>query len=571
MNATTIKKLNWFNFEFHKKALEFIGKPVQRLLVAGIFVGFVLFAVEFLFAYSIQLFLSAIGVMDSSSLNIPDWIPRGNLTVSLIFIFCLGATRALLQALQPYLSSKSSEEFRYSQNKRILKWAFFSESASSSTVIKLYNDCSLSGGNVVLNLQVLFLQVTTLIMIIVALFYLSAKLAAISLISLCVVSLPLRWIDRKMKDLGHRMSEAWSNTNSRLLMGIRNLLLVQIYGTQDSELRAAEESLKRYRGAAIEANFLSGVKFASPQLLGVGVLCLISSFAKENLMISSGILVSYFYLFLRMIQNFTFITQAISSIIIHWDRTEQLAKWWVNCSFDGLKNRKLIARDTSDALPSEAAVSWHLKQVSFSYPNSRQTVLSNLDLKIEPGSAVVITGASGAGKSTLLAILIGILQPKTGEALASIDSGKTFLDIDLVKPRVLKSLGYVGPESFLLEGSVKDNLVYGLSSEPTSTQISEALKKAECSFIDELSGGLSHRLTEQGHGLSAGQKQRLSLARALLRNPRALILDEATANLDYDTEKRLVETLKRLKGDITLVIATHREALLNLADQVVKL
>jgi len=86
-------------------------------------------------------------------------------------------------------------------------------------------------------------------------------------------------------------------------------------------------------------------------------------------------------------------------------------------------------------------------------------------------------------------------------------------------------------------------------------------------FVFNLPGKLSYRLTEQGQGLSAGQKQRLALARALLRNPKALVLDEATSNLDSITEMKLVETFKQLKGSVTLVAVTHRLELLRIADQ----
>ena len=134
-------------------------------------------------------------------------------------------------------------------------------------------------------------------------------------------------------------------------------------------------------------------------------------------------------------------------------------------------------------------------------------------------------------------------------------------------PRLLANIGYVGPESFLIEGTIRSNLIYGLEREPSPAEIECALALADCSFIATLPDGLEHPLTFLETGLSAGQKQRLSLARALLRNPRALILDEATSNLDLDTEKKLVETLQRLKGRVTLIVATHRTALLALADQ----
>jgi len=135
------------------------------------------------------------------------------------------------------------------------------------------------------------------------------------------------------------------------------------------------------------------------------------------------------------------------------------------------------------------------------------------------------------------------------------------------RAKLLQTVGYVGPEPFLFDGTIRENLLYALSGRlPDDAQIFAAMDKAECGFVRELSLGLDHPLTEQGLGLSAGQKQRLGLARALLRDPKVLVLDEATANLDFETERRLVETLGDLKGRMTLLIVTHRPALRAIGD-----
>ncbi len=138
-------------------------------------------------------------------------------------------------------------------------------------------------------------------------------------------------------------------------------------------------------------------------------------------------------------------------------------------------------------------------------------------------------------------------------------------------PRLMPLVGYVGAESFLIDGTVRENLLYGVHRTPGDAELADALRKAECGFIDDLPNRLEHRLTEQGAGLSSGQKQRLSLARAMLRRPGVLVLDEATANLDSATEEKLVDTLTELKGGMTIVAVTHRPALLRLADQVLTL
>ena len=123
----------------------------------------------------------------------------------------------------------------------------------------------------------------------------------------------------------------------------------------------------------------------------------------------------------------------------------------------------------------------------------------------------------------------------------------------------------------MIPGTLRDNLVYGLGHGVSDKEIQSALRRADCDFVFQLAQGLEHSLTEQGHGLSSGQKQRLSLARALLRRPTVLILDEPTANLDAQSESRLVEVFLELKKEMTILAATHREAVLAIADQRIQL
>lgn len=213
---------------------------------------------------------------------------------------------------------------------------------------------------------------------------------------------------------------------------------------------------------------------------------------------------------------------------------------------------------------------WNLNQVSYKYPEGQGAILNGFNLKVAPGEFVVVVGKSGAGKSTLLNLLLGGILPDQGQIQALIDSREA-IDLSQIRSSLLKTVGYVGPESFLIEGTIKENIFYGLDHEPTENELTEALRLAQCNFISNMPQGLNHFISEQGHGLSAGQKQRLSLARALLRKPKALFLDEATSNLDFETEAKLIQSFAGLKKKMTVIAVTHREAMTKLADQVIKL
>lgn len=211
----------------------------------------------------------------------------------------------------------------------------------------------------------------------------------------------------------------------------------------------------------------------------------------------------------------------------------------------------------------------YFDRVTKRYPNGREA-LTNATLRIEQGEMVFLTGRSGAGKSTVLNLMLGVLAPGAG-SVDLLDERAAPTPLRGARAALLPRVGYVGPECFIVDGTVRENLLYGLAGARSDEELYRALDRGQCGFVRELPRGLDHVLTEQGQGLSAGQKQRLSLARALLKNPSVLVLDEPTSNLDAETERRLVDVLRTLKGQMTIVAATHSPAVMDVADRRIRL
>jgi ATP-binding cassette subfamily B protein len=203
--------------------------------------------------------------------------------------------------------------------------------------------------------------------------------------------------------------------------------------------------------------------------------------------------------------------------------------------------------------------------VTFSYDRHRH-VLRNLDLTIQPGSVVALVGPSGAGKTTFCHLIPRFYEPEGGRVL--IDD----VDVSAVSLQSLReAIGIVQQDVFLFTGTIRDNIAYGRPA-ATNEQIEQAARQAGAhSFILELPAGYDTHIGEKGVKLSGGQKQRISIARAFLKNPRILILDEATSSLDTQTEMIIQEALEKLiEGRTTLIIA-HRLSTIRNADEIIVL
>ncbi|WP_245638783.1 type I secretion system permease/ATPase [Roseibaca calidilacus] len=204
-----------------------------------------------------------------------------------------------------------------------------------------------------------------------------------------------------------------------------------------------------------------------------------------------------------------------------------------------------------------------LKGVSYTFPGANSPILNNLSLKIPAGQKVAILGRMGSGKSTMSRLISGLIEPSEGAVLID---GVDLRQID--KSDVRRNIGVMLQETWLFSGSVKENLQMGFYEYDDAHILNIAKVSGVDDFVASHPQGYDLELRERGEGLSGGQRQSINLARALLHNPNLLILDEPTSSMDTATEKAVIGRLKDWAGDRTLIMVTHRNTLLELADRV---
>ncbi|MCP5468954.1 MAG: ABC transporter ATP-binding protein [Chlamydiales bacterium] len=201
------------------------------------------------------------------------------------------------------------------------------------------------------------------------------------------------------------------------------------------------------------------------------------------------------------------------------------------------------------------------RDVSFCYPGTENPIFESFSFEVEKGKTIGIVGDSGAGKSTLLDLLLGLYMPSEGEILVD--------DVALDKVNLTSwrnHIGVVSQDMILFNDTLRNNVMLGNLS-ASEVAFTQAVKKAKVDeFVQKLQDKYETRVGERGHRLSGGEKQRLSLARALVRDPSILVLDEATSHLDSISEKFIQDSIEALIGEKTLIVVAHRLSTLMHAD-----
>ena len=232
---------------------------------------------------------------------------------------------------------------------------------------------------------------------------------------------------------------------------------------------------------------------------------------------------------------------------------------------ENIKDDSIV--DTMCTNLDDNGISVKVEDGYFKYLNSEKVVLDNANIEANPSEIIALVGPSGEGKSTMMRILLGLTNLKSGKATLKDESGLNCH----ISASSRKLMAYVPQEKTMFSGTIAENMRM-VKADATDEEIINALKDA-CAydFVEKLPEGIYSSIGERGLGFSEGQNQRLSIARALLRNSPILLLDEATSALDVDTERRVLKNIMESNKKRTCIVTTHRPSVLNMCDRVYRI
>jgi ATP-binding cassette, subfamily B, bacterial len=337
--------------------------------------------------------------------------------------------------------------------------------------------------------------------------------------------------------------------------------ITRAHGLETRELERIDDTLDGVRRAGIRLDRINGRFGAMAWILFqlLSVLCLVGAawVARTGQAgVTAGDVV-------MLSSYFVVLTGSVTQLMT---LTPVLAKGLesVRSMAELLSEPDLERNDGKPALPSVHG-EVVFDDVTYRYDGAETPAVNGLSLTVAAGETIAFVGPSGSGKSTVLNLVIGFLTPESGRVLVD---GHDMTSFDLRSYR--SSLAVVPQESLLFEGTVRDNVTYGRADLDDDTVLASLRDANAMDFVDEM-GGLDGWIGERGGRLSGGQKQRLAIARALVRNPRILILDEPTSALDGTSEHLVKQALTRLMSGRTTFVVAHRLSTIREADRIVVL
>ena len=409
-------------------------------------------------------------------------------------------------------------------------------------------------------LQEIVIQSFTLIIITAILFWLNPRLAALTLIPIPLIVLSTTLVRTRVRRYYRSARRRMGGIHAVLADAIPGVRVVKAFAQEEREIERFDLRNEGYTQTSISAARLRAAFMSSiAGIVGIGYL-LVWYFGAKGAM-SGAISLGTIFAFTTYLWQFYGPIGQISRLYERF----QFAATAAERVFEVLDTEPEVDRTKETRSAAEVAGAVKFENVYFSYEDGAP-VLYDINLEVKPGEMIGLVGRTGVGKTTIINLVCRFYDPNSGMVLVD---GHDLREYDLRSWR--SQIGVVLQQPFLFHGSVADNIAYA-KEDATERQIIAAAKTANAhDFIMAQPDAYDAQVGERGVRLSGGERQRISIARAILHNPRFLILDEATSSVDSETELLIQEAIQRLVADRTTFAIAHRLSTLRHADRIVVL
>ena len=504
-----------------------------------------------------------------AKLAVDDGISEGDLgrlTVIVIAFVAAGSAAFALSGAQTYFTGWVGERaladlridlFRHLQQ---LSLGYYERNRTGAIISRITNDVEALDMLVTDGLSSLVQNSLLLVGTAIVLFFLDWRLALATLVVLPLMAAATAWFRSRSNHAYRRVRERLGLVTATLAEDIAGMRVVQSFTREPASQATFRGVNERYRESNYETVVLNGLYFPAVDVLASVATAIVLGFGGA-LVVDGSITVGTLLAFTLYLANFFDPVQQLS----------QLYNTFLSAAaaldrITSVLDEEPEVIDATGATPLPR-IEGHVRfeHVRFGYGNLPE-VLHGLDLDVPAGTTVALVGHTGAGKSTIAKLLARFYDPRDGRV--TID-GHDLRDV--TQESIRSQLGIVPQEGFLFSGTVAENIAFGRPGASREDVEAAASAVGADAFVAELPDGYDTELGERGFRLSLGQRQLVAFARALLADPRILILDEATSSVDIGTERRIERGLRRLLAGRTAFVIAHRLSTIRRADVIVVL
>lgn len=493
--------------------------------------------------------------------NAIDWGKLGSLALLLLSLFIISAILNYVQGvILSVVSARYAKKMRQDIIAKIsrLPISYFDQHQIGDTISRISSDVDVVASTLANVLTQIITSVTMVIGIFIMMLTISPLLSLIALISVPLSLIVISFIAKKAQSYFRLGRTYMSNLSSHIEENYAGQALIRACSHQETSIAEFTRANQALSKNTWKAQFLAALAFPVTNMftnIGYVAICVVGG----RLAIDGKLLIGSVQAFLQYVSQFNRPVTEVSQIAANIQQS--LA------GFERINDFLNETEETPDYIPAQTisnvqgAVEFH--HVNFSYDKENPTI-QDFSIKIKPGMQVAIVGPTGAGKTTIINLLMRFYDPDSG--YITIDGVPT---TEMKRADVRRLFGMVLQDTWLFSGSIEENLRYG-DAKATHEQIVAATEASHTHhFIESLSHGYKTMISEDSDNISAGEKQLLTIARAMVANPPMMILDEATSNVDTRTEQLIQDAFTKLTHGRTSFVIAHRLSTIRNSDLII--